>query len=148
MRWLKTWGTLIVAIVALALSGYAIYVDNVHYQEITKPHTEHEEIYDRLARLDNRIERVEQSIGDVRGSNVEELYDSLMEAKQLRDQAELAWDEGRYTDADEFIKDAYDNLPRISPMPLNWWLIIGIIAAVIAVATVVWLAVIRQRTWE
>jgi hypothetical protein len=33
----------------------------------------------------------------------------------------------------------------VESKPINWWLIGGIIAAIIAVTTVVWLAVIRQR---
>ena len=60
--WLKTWGTLLVAVAALAVSIYTCNVNNVHYQEVTKPHTQHDEIYDRLVRLDDKIERVEQSI--------------------------------------------------------------------------------------
>ena len=62
MRWAKAWGPLIIAIIALVVSGYAIYQDNVHYQEVTKPHTEHTEIKDKLDRLDSEIRSVTELI--------------------------------------------------------------------------------------
>ena len=91
-RWLKTWGALLIAVIALGLSGYAVHVDNVHYQEIIKPHTQHDEIYNRLVRLDSKIKRLEEHLisGQVLGWDISGLEKNFAEAKELRDQAELA----------------------------------------------------------
>ncbi len=96
--------SLLVAIIALAFTGFTYFTENAHYQEVTKPHTQHDEIYDRLVILDNKIDRVERSINAVQGSGLEFLKD-LMETKELRDQAELAWDTGNYPEADKLISE-------------------------------------------
>jgi len=135
-RWLKTWGALLIAVIALGLSGYAVHVDNVHYQEIIKPHTQHDEIYNRLVRLDDKIERVQQSIGALQdlGQDVSESQINLQNAVELRDEAELAWDEDYYTDADTLISKAHHILAEITLVEgISWWvfLIIGLGVAVI-----------------
>ncbi len=153
--WIKTWGALLVAVIALTLSGYAIYVDNVHYQEVTKPHTQHDEIYNRLVMLDGKIERAEQSINAVQdlGQNISEPQKNLRKAKELRDQAELAWDTGRYIEADAIIREAYDVLQKIPPppppKPINWPVLGGVIGGVIVlVLLILWLVVFRRRGSE
>jgi hypothetical protein len=55
--WLSRWASLVVAVIALAFSIYAIVTENLHYSELTQPHAQHEEAYDKLARLDARLER-------------------------------------------------------------------------------------------
>ena len=142
-RWLKTWGALLIAVIALGLSGYAVHVDNVHYQEIIKPHTQHDEIYNRLVRLDDKIERVQQWIGDSQdlGQDTSESQINLGDAIELRDQAELAWDEGRYTEADKLISEAHDILEEmLLPIrPLKLPLFGGIIAAAVVVVIVLFI---------
>ena len=130
-RWLKTWGALLIAVIALGLSGYAVHIDNVHYQEIIKPHTQHDEIYNRLVRLDDKIERVQQWISASQdlGQDTSESQINLRNAMELRDQAELAWTKDLYTEADSLINKAFDILQEITPLapaPINWW-VIGII---------------------
>jgi hypothetical protein len=137
MRWLKKWGVLLVAALALLASGYAIYQDNVHYQEITKPHTQHDEIYNRLVRLDEKIERTEQNISTQQdtGHDVTDSQEALMQAIELRDQAELAWDEGNYTEADRLISEAHDVLGKIPAafyFQAYWFLVIIISAVVLS----------------
>lgn len=141
-RWLKTWGPLLVAVIALALSGYAISVDNVHYQEVIKPHTQHDEIYNRLVILDGKIERAEQSINAVQdvGQDISEPQENLRKAKELRDQAELAWDKVSYAEADRIIREAYDTLQEIPPPPVapsNWLLLGGISGSVLIVGILI-----------
>ena len=151
IRWIKTWAPLFVAVIALALSGYAIYVDNVHYQEVTRPHTKHDEIYDRLTRLDDKIERAEQSIGAMQDldEDIGELQNNLRKAKGLRDQAELAWDEGLYTDADKFIGEAYDILQEIPPpKPVGWWLIGAIIGGGLIIGLIMLLVVGGRQVFD
>jgi hypothetical protein len=156
MKW-HNWVALIVAILALFLSGLAIYIDNVHYQEITKPHTQHDEIYNKLTRLDDRILRAENDISyfQTKGESTEVYQAYLYEAKNLRNQAEIAWDNGKYEEADNIINEAFNTLqsipfPTPTPLPVeppfNWWLIGGIITGLVCVAIVVWLTVIRPRT--
>ncbi len=126
-------------------------MDNVHYQEITKPHTKHDEIYNRLSRLDNKIERVEQRINDAQGfkQDISGLQKDLIKANELRDQAELAWDTGQYTEADKFISEAHAvldqiTLPLVPPPLISWELIGGIIAGVIIISLVFWLVAKRR----
>ena len=148
-RWLKTWGALLIAVIALGLSGYAVHVDNVHYQEIIKPHTQHDEIYNRLVRLDSKIKRLEEHLisGQVLGWDISGLEKNFAEAKELRDQAELAWDEGRYTEADKLISEAHDILEEmpLPPKPLNWWvwLIVGLGGAIVT-SLIIWTTVKRR----
>ena len=149
-RWLKIWGALLIAVIALGLSGYAVHVDNVHYQEIIKPHTQHDEIYNRLVRLDDKIERVQQWIGVSQdlGQDTSESQINLRSAMELRDQAELAWDEDRYTEADKLISEAHHILEEIpllaAPFSFWLWIIIGLGSA--AVGFAVWMMVSRRRT--
>jgi len=149
-RWLKTWGALLIAVIALGLSGYAVHVDNVHYQEIIKPHTQHDEIYNRLVRLDDKIERVQQWISASQdlGQDTSESQINLGNAIELRDQAELAWDEGYYTEADKLISEAHHILEEITLLvaPLSWWvwLIIGSASSAV-VGFAVWMWVSRRR---
>ncbi len=154
-RWLKTWGALLIAVIALGLSGYAIYVDNVHYQEVTKPHTQHDEIYNRLVRLDDKIERVQQWSNDMPDieQGISELQLNLRKAIELRDQAELAWDTGRYIEADAIIREAHDILQEIPPPPLfepfNLPVFWGLIGGVIVLGLLIlWLVVFRRRGSE
>ena len=136
--WLNTWLPLIAAGFALVFSGYAIYADNVHYQEVTKPHAKHNEIYNMLVRLDDRIERVQQWISAPQnlGQEIRESEIILREATELRDQAELAWAKGYYAEAEVLINTAFGNLQKITPpaKPVrNWGLIGGIIAAAVVI---------------
>jgi hypothetical protein len=55
--WLRSWGALGVAVIALAFSIYAVVAENMHYAELTRPHAQHEEVYDKLIRLDSSLER-------------------------------------------------------------------------------------------
>ncbi len=102
-------GALIVGVIALGVSAYAVYIDRVHYQEVTKPYTQHDEIYNRLVRLDDKIERVQQWISASQdlGQDASESQINLRNAIELRDQAELAWDEGHYIEADKLISEAH-----------------------------------------
>ncbi|MFC2071311.1 hypothetical protein ACFLUU_01130 [Chloroflexota bacterium] len=146
--WLKTWGTVLVAVLALFLSGIAILLDNIHYQEITKPHTQHEEIYNRLSRLDGKIDRIEGWINadEELGLDRSQSRESLIKAKALREQSETQWDHAKYAEADTLISQAYEILSGVlPPAPIaGWvWLIVGlVIVAVIGVA--VWLVLKRQ----
>ena len=162
IRWVKTWGALLIAILALGSSVYVVELQqkryeelnrqyeestalqerryeelnrqyeestalqqkryeelNKQYEELTKPHTQHDEIYNRLVVLDNKIERAEQSINYLQdiGEDTSEPHKNLRKAKELRDQVEMAWDEGRYTEADKIIKEAYDILREIPTPP-------------------------------
>jgi hypothetical protein len=148
---LKTWAPIFLSLIAVALSGYAVYIDNAHYQELTKPHTQHDEIYSRLVRLDAKIERIAQAISVIRQSGQEtvEATEKLEQAKSLRDRAELAWDSGHYTDTDAFIVEAHRILEEIRLPPvtvMNWWLIGGTIAGLAVISVLVSLAVRHKRS--
>ena len=136
------WFSLVIAIIALALSGFAIYLDNSHYQEVTKPHTEHAEINDKLNRLDSEIERVRQDVFVWRdsGEDTSSYEESLSKANDLRRQADEAWREKQYDKATNLINQAYqavyEIIPPILPEPspgINWGFIGGLIAAVVII---------------
>lgn len=188
MGWVKkSWVsllTILIALGALAVSIYALHLDSEHfkesselsrtalkierehyqelrkeYEELTKPHTKHDEIYNRLVILDGKIERVEQIVSDLESEH------HLREAKELRDQAELSWDEGHYPEADKFISQAHVVLARIplppapappappppappapAPVPeVNVWLLIIIaVVTIIVVGGVLWFFSFRR----
>lgn len=153
-----------VAIVALGVSIYAVYTDNSHfrqsmdfaakqYEEVTKPHSRHQEIYDKLSRLDMRIETAKATVTSwaSQGVSTTDFMSFLRSAEELRNQADKAWLTEDYDKADEIIQRAFDYLDRIPPAPpptpttvMNWWLIGGVIAGVAVMAVLVSL-VIRRR---
>ena len=163
-----TWAALIVAILALGASASAVYLDNVHfkestelqekrYEELTKPHTRHDEIYNRLVILDGRIERAEQNINASKdlGQDTGEHYNFLRQAKQLRDQAEDAWDQSQHSEAANFISEAYNVLDNIPPPPapapplaplISWGFIGAIIVVVLVLSASIILVLGRRRS--
>ncbi len=152
--WLKTWGPILVAVIALSLSGIAILLDNIHYQEITKPHTQHDEIYNRLSRLDAKIERIEGWINadEELGIDRSESRESLIKAKTLREQSETQWDHTNYAQADTLISQAYeilDGVPPPAPRMVRWslWLIVGLVVVAV-IGVVIWLTVFRRRAQQ
>jgi reverse gyrase len=140
--WLKSWGALAVAVIALAFSIYAVVVENMHYAELTRPHAQHEEIYDKLTRLDIRLEYAEEYIQVRRtaGDNVTDLELILDNARSLADQAEQAWVKTDYDTADTCIREAFELADKIRPWPMllpippNWWLIASTIVLVVIIA--------------
>ena len=122
----------------------------MHYETLTKPHSQHDEIYDRLSRLDVKIERIEKeiSVAEDSGYLVGEAVEKVTQAKLLRNQAESAWDSERYSEADKFIDEAHVILDQIDLPPpttvMNWWLIGGIIAAVVVIAVVISVSIRRR----
>lgn len=173
---LKILVTVILPIVALGLSGTAIYLDHVHfkesirqtqyameiekqhYEELTKPHAQHEEIYNKLCRLDNRIETYRSLISPLRypEEEIDNLLRILNNVERLRDDADEAWRYEDYDKAEKLINDAYYSLADI-PLPaeaappsvvaplISWSLIGGIVAAVICIGLVVWFIFARRR---
>ena len=174
-----TWAALIVAILALGASASAVYLDNVHfkesrelqekryeelnkqYEELIKPHTQHDEIYDRLVILDGRIERAEGWIHlwQVLGEDTSDFEGNLNIVESLRHQAEKAWDLSQHSEADNIISEAYnvlDNIPQPppalppSPAPLaplvNWGLIGAIIVGVLVLSASIMLILGRRRS--
>lgn len=147
MNGLKTWGTLIVAVFALAVSINTCRVENVRYQEITKPHTQHDEIYDKLVRLDTKMERAKELIHfwASHGDNITDLQNILRNAEITRNEAEKAWFTNDYGEADNLINEAYDSLDEIPlPPPGTSWDLIIVIVIVAIVAIISW-AVMRRR---
>jgi murein tripeptide amidase MpaA len=153
MRWIGKWSSLIVAIIALTLSVYVVIIDNLHYQDLTKPHTEHVEIKDKLDRLDYAIEQARQDIIIWRacGEDTSSYENTLGIVISLRRQADEAWIENNYSEANSFINQAYDSIKEISPAPLfsppsNWLLIYGIMTVGIFLAVIIWLMSRKRYT--
>ena len=146
--WVQQWGALIIATLALLLSGIVFYLDDMHYRELTEPYTKHEETSDMLVELNSRIdlsrERIEQ-LEDDSSDNAKYVY-YLNEAENLRDIAETAWAEGDYSGANDAISRAHGLLDRTLPAePANGMLIGLIIAVAVMVVSVVTWLVMRTR---
>lgn len=143
------WLSLIVAIFALAASGYAIYIDNKHYTDVTVPHTQFDEIRDRLSRLDGRIERAQDDIDTAEsiGEDTSESKVALQSAAEMRQQAEELWDDGRYDEADAAIKEAYELLDLIPPVRVfrMYWVLVSVAITVVVVTLLVVYSTWRQR---
>ena len=117
---------LFIAVAALGMSIYTFCIENAHYEELTRPHTLHNEVFDKLSRLDNKIDRIDKELRYK--DNVEsQVLESLTEAKRVRDEAEMAWVNGDYEASDKLIKDAYDIVNKITT-GLGWWLYIVLTA--------------------
>ena len=149
VEWLRSWGTLLVATLILAIAIATFVVSITHHQELTIPHTLHEEINDRLDRLYERIERTERILQNARdlGLDVTLYVDRLNKAKLLFNQAELSWDKGQYDESNNLIIEAYDILPEFieEPAALNWWLIGGIIGGCAVIGAIVAVFLLRRR---
>jgi hypothetical protein len=148
VEWLKSWGALSVATLALIIAGATFIVNTTHYQELTIPHTLHDEINDRLDRLYERIERTERDLESAHsdGRDVASRMSKLNQVKLLYNQAELAWDRGQYDESNNLIIEAYDVLSEIElAAAMNWWLIGGIIGGCAVVAAIVAVFLMRRR---
>jgi len=137
--WLKNWGTLLIAVVALGVSVYTCWVDNIHYNELAKPHSQHIEINNRLSRLSERIEREEQSLSvlERNGEDISEHKEILRQAKILFNQAELAWDNGQYAEADRLIEEAYNIVPSVE-VGFAWWVWLIVQVAVVVIGLLIY----------
>ena len=145
------------------LTQQAMEIERKHYEELTKPHTEHEEVYNKLSRLDTKIKSAKERIHylELLGENTTDLQYILYDAEKRRDEADIAWSNEDYGNANRFIGEAYDLLNKIPPLPPappappvipeapeapeNWLLIGGIIAGVIIIGMVTWLVMLRQE---
>ena len=132
-KWLLVWGVIVLGVVTLGFVVVNLFLDTAH--------NTHEEVNNRLVRLDDRIERSEQFISTVQDfDETVDYYFSLLEsAKHLRAQAEIAWFDGHYAMADEMIEEANDKLDRLVMVGggTNWWLIGGLLGAILIVLTAV-----------
>ena len=123
--WAVKAGTLAIAVLSLLASLWALQRDDAHfsestrmitrqYEELTKPHTRHSETFDKLTRLDARLESVRESVDSL--SPDEQFAESrrkhLVAAEEARDNAERAWRRGDYDQADASIEQAYDSLVK------------------------------------
>ena len=142
---------------SIELSQYAIETEKQHYEELTKPHTQHEEIYDKLSRLDNEIETYRNIYSPLiyPEEEIDNLLDILNHVERLRNEADEAWRYRDYDKADKLINEAYNELAKIPlPMPappvppvpaFSWWLVGVIVAVFIGIGLVVWFMVARRR---
>ncbi|MBU2535880.1 MAG: hypothetical protein KKD83_06930 [Chloroflexi bacterium] len=181
----------IIPLAALGFSGVAIYLDNIHfkeslqqtqrameteqkhYLELVMPHAQHEEIYDKLGRLDAAIERAKDSISyrAEQGKDATALQDALFEAHNLSSEADKAWRGNDYDKADALIDEAYVCLyeiplapviPLPSPppeiiipaapapvptplVPIEWLLLGGVAVAAIIIGIIVWFIAFHER---
>lgn len=119
--------TAIIPLAALGFSGVAIYLDDIHFkeslqqaQQLAIPHAQHEEIYNKLTRLDAVIVRAEDSIKyrAEQGEDTSGLHDVLLEAYDLRNESDRAWNNREYDRADALVDEAYVCLNVIPPAPI------------------------------
>jgi len=165
-RFLRTWGILIIAVLAVVISGYGMRINRVYYEqsesryersiqlqeeryeelntqyerstalnksikeieeahyqelkmqyeELVKPHTEHDEVYDKLFLLMEDVEYWRKVVnyftsdGEVSGNEIADMNTALKEAETARQHAAEAWRHADYDEANEIIEAAYDSL--------------------------------------
>jgi len=182
--------TAIIPLAAIGFSGVAIYLDNIHfkeslqqtqrameteqkhYLELVMPHAQHEEIYDKLSRLDAAIERAKDSISywAEQGKDATVLQDALFEAHNFSSEADKAWRSNDYDKADALIDEAYVCLyaipiapvippppppvmvppapapaPALTPLPITWLLLGGVTVIAIIIGIIVWFIAFHER---
>lgn len=114
----------VVPIIALVVSGITCWRDEVHhrqamegdqramgfaemqYEELTKPHTLHEEIYDELGILYKKAERSAVCLARGPAKGDPDLQDAYRKGQRRMSDAETALHDREYSDAQEFIKEA------------------------------------------
>lgn len=154
MKWFKD-VRLIIAIVAIVVAGATLGVAiwdhswaSHKYDEITEPHTRFDEIRDKLIMLDNRLSERETWIEKAEdlGEDWTEHRACLQQAQQLRAQAELAWVNDDFDEAERLISEAYDvsdEIPPFHALQLYWGLVTLLV--VLAVLAAVWAALTLIR---
>jgi len=151
MKWFKD-VRVIIAVLTLVIAGAALGVaiwDHLwashKYDEITEPHTRFDEIRDKLIMLDNRLSERETWIERAEdwGEDWTEHRARLQQAQQLWAQAELAWVNDDFDEAERLINEAYDVSEEIpsfyvahGPGPL-WVLGVGVVIAIVVIFVVV-----------
>lgn len=126
---IRIWIPLVVACAAIGFSiaNYRMYQHSVQlqeqqyqqlivqYSEITKPHTLHEEIDNKLDRLDRNIQQLKQKAhleeGTAYSSSLEEIFNEI-DNKLL--EANMLWNENQYEEANIRIDEAYEYISQLS----------------------------------
>ena len=157
MKWFKDI-RVIIALLALVIGGAGLGVaiwDHLwathEYHEITEPHTRFDEIRDKLIMLDNRLSERETWIEEAENADEDRAQDRvyLQQAQLLRSQAEVAWVNGDFDEAERLINEAYDVSEEIAPFYvayLYWptWVLV-LAGAVILVMFLALISVRRRR---
>ena len=128
-------------VVAISLSGYAIYIDDIHYknaqsfelkqyEQLTYPHIQHQETLDLINKLQDRMERCwfyvnsTSSVIYTDSAETDNYVDAIIKVQEMIDSAEKAWAEKNYENAKSAVKDAnllLDDIPVtysiINPAP-------------------------------
>lgn len=171
-RFLRTWGTLIIAIPAAIISAYGMHINRVYYEqsesqyersiqlqeeryeelnaqyersaelnrsikeieeahyqelkmqyeELVKPHAEHDEVYDKLFFLMEDVEYWRRVVdyftsdGEFSENEIADVNTALKEAETARQNAVEAWRCADYDEANEIIEAVYDSLSEVSSL--------------------------------
>jgi len=159
MKWFKDIRVTI-ALLALVIGGAGLGVaiwDHLwathEYHEITEPHTRFDEIRDKLIMLDNRLSERETWIETAENAGEDRKQDRvyLQQAQLLRSQAEVAWVNSDFDEAERLINEAYDVSDEIPPfyvLQWYWWLVIALVVAAVLVAVSAALISVRRRRYK
>ena len=153
--WINKWAiviTIICVSFVFGASSSAMDLDYQRYEEVTKPLSMHDEIYDRLITLDEKLERIEATVSEAGekgvGIEITKIEGKLIRAKELRDRAEVERDKSEFGKADVSITKAREVLEEIMGMgqSLYWllWLMVGL-ASVVLVGFLVYFLSFRGK---
>jgi len=115
VAWLKIIGPIIAVVISafsLCVSIGAISVAECHYNELTKPHAQSEEVRDKLAILKGRIELFQSFVnslvsdGNLTGEDMNMQW-ALNTSQYLYLKAEDAYTNSRYEESNSYIMQAY-----------------------------------------
>ena len=158
MKWFKD-VRVIIAVLTLVIAGAALGVAiwghlwaSHKYDEITEPHTRFDEIRDKLIMLDNRLSERETWIESAENAGEDRAEDKLHfeEARNLRSDAEMAWVNDDFDEAEQLINDAYSELEKVErylpPVPFSWWVFgAGMLGGLVIIMALTYLLVWRRR---
>ncbi|MFC2038499.1 hypothetical protein ACFLUG_01860 [Chloroflexota bacterium] len=112
----------------------------INYNDTSKKNT-HDVINNRIIGLERAIEAAEEDVIDNRLPNdvsQEEAYELLQKAKASKNEAQIAWDQGHYDEASEYIGDAYEAIRAIPEFPT-------VLAAIVVMITCMAIYLLKRK---
>ena len=120
-KWIKKWAPILLPIIisasALGVSIFSCNRDENRFQDFSLPTAQHTEINNELNRLDGRLTEFANDNNNFTDKNTD-AYQRFIKAKDLRNNADIAWVKRDYGQAQSLIKLAFNALVIPTPPPL------------------------------
>ena len=131
------------SVLAIGISFLGLYLDAVHHRESIEvaesaiksqePHMLNEEVKNNLEVLDTRIARARGLVDSLSGERgIADMESKVSSAENLRNEAELAFNQGRYSNANVLIEEASANINEVLQSALGVQISPGVISVYVS----------------